>query len=43
MWNLKDKINNESGNKLTDTENILRATRWERNWGDVKKGKRIKR
>ena len=34
MWNLKNKINNnKNGNKLMDTENILRATRWEEGWG----------
>ena len=40
MWNLKNKINNKSnksGNKLIDTENILRDTRWEESSGDKKK------
>ena len=36
MWNLKNKINNNNKrnrNKLIDTENIWRVTRWERGWG----------
>ena len=44
MWNLKNRINNnnKSGNKLTDTENILRATRWEGSWRDGKNAEGIK-
>ena len=40
IWNLKNKINNnnKSGNKLTDTENILRDTRWEVDCGEEGKG-----
>ena len=29
MWNLKNKINEPNRNKLIDTENKLRAARWE--------------
>ena len=43
MWNLKNKLNNKSRNKLIDTENILRATRWEGVGRTARKGKRIKR
>ena len=47
MCNLKKKINtnNKSKNKLIDTENIQKDTRWERGWRNKKKktGKEIKR
>ena len=44
MWNLQNKINNnKSGNKLIDTANVLRDTRWEGLWGIAKNGKVIKR
>lgn len=36
MWTLQNKINNSDdkiGNKLTETENILRATRQDAGWG----------
>ena len=45
MWNLKNKMNNndKSGNKLVDTKNILRATRWEEVGGMAKKAKGLRR
>ena len=40
MWKLKNKINNnKNGDKLIDTENILRATRSEGGRGAAKKKK----
>ena len=42
MWNLRDKINKQNKNKLTDTENKLMAARWEGDMGWWKKGERIK-
>ena len=48
MWNLKNKINNNNNNKRRkrnkqkDTEDILRAARWERSGVMGKKEKGLK-
>lgn len=45
MWTLQNKINNSNdkiGNKLTETENILRATRQDAGWGRAKTGEGIR-
>ena len=42
MWNLKNKINNKNKNYLIDTENILRATRWEGEGGQWKRSKGLR-
>ena len=44
MWNLRNKINNQTKQKkLTDTENILMAAKWEGGWGAGEKVGEIKR
>ena len=38
MWNLKNKINKQNGNRVVDTENRLRLARGEQFWGATVKG-----
>lgn len=36
-------MNKQNGNKIIDTENIWRVTRWERGWGLVDKGEGVQK
>ena len=35
IWNLKDKINKQSKNRLIDTKNKLMVARWVGGWRDT--------
>ena len=38
LLSLKNKINNQSRNRIIDTENVLIVARWEEGWGIGEKG-----
>ena len=44
QWNLKCKINKQNRNRLIyKSENIVKAVRWDRVWGQGQKGEQIKK
>ena len=43
MWNLKNKINEQTRRRLNDTKTILTAARWKRSLGEwLEKGKGLR-